>query len=103
MLSIPAQDYWWYLRLGRDILATRAMPLLDTMGYSRGGQPIYYQQWLAGILFWLTYKLGGITLTFLLRGLLIGLSHGMLWGWPAVSRSATCNPSNRPSRSSGLE
>lgn len=79
LLSIPAQDYWWYLRLGKDILEQGAVPLIDTMGYSRAGESIFYQQWLAGILFRLVYDLGGATLTFLLRGLLIGLSYGMLW------------------------
>ncbi len=79
MLAIPAQDYWWYMRLGRDILAQGAIPLVDTIGYSRAGLPIFYQQWAAGIIFWLTYKFGGATLTYLLRGALIGLSYGMLW------------------------
>ncbi|HNC09194.1 MAG TPA: hypothetical protein PLX14_10845, partial [Anaerolineales bacterium] len=32
MLSVPAQDYWWYLRLGKDILEQGAIPLVDTMG-----------------------------------------------------------------------
>jgi hypothetical protein len=79
MLSIPAQDFWWYLRLGREILEAGAVPLVDTLGYSRAGQPIYYQQWLSGLLFWLVYRLGGIPLTYLLRGASIGLAYGMLW------------------------
>ncbi|MFN8414427.1 MAG: hypothetical protein U0Z26_18755, partial [Anaerolineales bacterium] len=79
MLSIPAQDYWWYLRLGKDILTQGAVPLVDTMGYSRAGLPIFYQQWLSGIIFYLVYQWGGISLTYLLRGLLIGISYGMIW------------------------
>jgi len=79
MLAVPAQDYWWYLRLGRDILSERAIPLVDTMGYSRAGQPIFYQQWLAGIIFYLVYQAGGAALTFLLRAVLLGLAYGLLW------------------------
>ncbi|MBI5950656.1 MAG: hypothetical protein HY865_03265 [Chloroflexi bacterium] len=79
MLTVPAQDYWWYLRLGRDILAEGAVPLVDTMGYSRAGQPIFYQQWLAGIIFHLVHQAGGATLTFLLRAVLLGLAYGLLW------------------------
>ncbi len=79
MLTVPAQDYWWYLRLGRDILSEGAVPLADTMGYSRAGQPIFYQQWLAGILFHLVYQAGGAALTFLLRAVLLGLAYGLLW------------------------
>ena len=79
MLSVPAQDYWWYLRLGKDILTEGAIPLVDTMGYSRAGQPIFYQQWLSGIIFYLVYQAGGVTLTFLLRAILIGLTYAAVW------------------------
>ena len=80
MLPIPAQDYWWYLRLGQDILKNGAVPLVDTISYSRAGQPILYQAWLAALIFWKVYQLGGITLTLLLRGVLIGLTYGVIWG-----------------------
>jgi len=79
MLSVPAQDYWWYLRLGRDILAEGAVPLVDVMGYSRAGQPIFYQQWLSGIIFYLAYQAGGAALTFLLRGAALAAAYGFLW------------------------
>lgn len=79
LMSIPAQDYWWYLRLGQDILKNGAVPAVDTIGWSRAGLPIFYQQWLAGLLFWGVYALGGASLTFLLRGLLIALAYGLTW------------------------
>jgi len=86
MLPIPAQDYWWYLRLGRDILKDGAVPLVDTISYSRLGQPILYQAWLAALIFWKTYQLGGATLMLLLRGVLIGLTYGIVW-WIARRES----------------
>lgn len=86
MLSIPAQDYWWYLRLGKDILSQGAIPLVDTMGYSRAGEPIFYQQWLSGIIFYLVYEAGGVTFTYILRGVLIAISYGMIW-WMARESS----------------
>lgn len=79
MLSVPAQDYWWYLRLGKDILEQGAIPLVDTMGYSRAGEPIFYQQWLSGIIFYLVYQAGAAPLTFLLRAVLIGITYGSIW------------------------
>ncbi|HMV30019.1 MAG TPA: hypothetical protein PKE23_11580, partial [Anaerolineales bacterium] len=79
MLSVPAQDYWWYLRLGKDILEQGAIPLVDTMGYSRAGEPIFYQQWLSGIIFYLVYQAGNAPLTFLLRAVLIGITYGSIW------------------------
>lgn len=79
MLSVPAQDYWWYLRLGRDILEQGAIPLVDTMGYSRAGEPIFYQQWLSGVIFYLGYQTGGAPLTFFLRAAVIGATYGAIW------------------------
>src|SRR5574338_1023178 len=79
LLPISPQDYWWYLRLGRDILSSGAVPSVDTFTFSRLGQPIYYQAWLAAVVFWGVYKLGGLALTFLLRGLLIAVTYGLLW------------------------
>jgi len=79
MLAVPAQDYWWYLRLGRDILSQGAIPLVDAMSYSRAGLPIFYQQWLSGIIFYLIYQAGGATSTYLLRVLLISLTYGAVW------------------------
>lgn len=79
MLSVPAQDYWWYLRLGKDILTQGAIPLTDAMGHSRAGLPIFYQQWLSGILFYGVYQIGGAALTFFLRAVLIGLTYALIW------------------------
>jgi hypothetical protein len=79
MMSVPSQDYWWYLRLGSDILKEGAVPLVDTMSHNRAGQPIFYQQWLSGIIFYLVYQTGGAALAFLLRGVLFGLAYGSLW------------------------
>ena len=79
MLTVPAQDYWWYLRLGKDILEQGAIPLVDTMGFSRAGAPIFYQQWLSGIIFYLVYQTGNAPLTFLLRAVLIGITYTSIW------------------------
>lgn len=79
MLAVPAQDYWWYLRLGKDILEQGVIPLVDTMGYSRAGEPIFYQQWLSGIIFYIVYQAGTAPLTFFLRALLIGITYSSVW------------------------
>lgn len=92
MLSVPSQDYWWYLRLGKDILAQSSIPVVDTMGYSRVGLPIFYQQWLSGIIFYLVYQAGGAALTFLLRAILINITYGSIWAmmrWWSGPRTAS--------------
>lgn len=79
LFAIHAQDYWWYLRVGHDTLLHGAVPATDAISWSQAGQPVVYQSWLAGVIFWLTYDLGGASLTFLLRGFLLALTFGILW------------------------
>src|SRR3972149_768077 len=79
LLPIQPHDYWWYLRLGKDILETGAVPVVDTYSSLQAGQPIVYQSWLAAVCLWLVYKVGGIPFTALLLTLLIGLTYMMLW------------------------
>jgi hypothetical protein len=79
LLAIQPQDYWWVMRVGQDTIQSGAIPTTDTISLSQFGQPILYQTWLSGIVFWLVYKIGGISLTFLLRGILIGVAYGLTW------------------------
>ena len=79
LFAIHAQDYWWYLRVGQDTLLHGAVPATDTISWSRAGQPVIYQTWLAGVIFWLVHSLGGAPLSYLLRGILLGQTFGMLW------------------------
>lgn len=79
LLPIQPHDYWWYLRLGRDVLASGAVPVVDTYSSIQMGQPIVYQSWLSAVILWLAFKEGGIPLTMLLVAVLIGLTYTLLW------------------------
>ena len=79
MLAIQPQDYWWVMRVGQETMQNWAVPSIDTISLSQTHQPIIYQTWLSGVIFWLVYKLGGISSTFLLRGILIGITYGLSW------------------------
>ena len=79
LLPVTPQDYWWYLRIGRETLASGSVPRVDALTYSQAGRAVDYQSWGAAVLFWLAYRLGGLTLTVLMRGLLIALAYGLLW------------------------
>jgi hypothetical protein len=78
-LSITPHDYWFYVRIGKDILESGAIPTTDTFSYTYPGRPIFYQPWLSAVLFWLAHRAGGATLTFLLRGICIALAYGLIW------------------------
>ena len=78
-LSITPHDYWFYVRLGRDILESGYIPRADAFSYTFPGRPIFYQPWLSAVIFWLAHSAGGATLTFLIRGLCIAIAYGLLW------------------------
>ncbi len=67
------------LRVGQETVRNGAVPTTETMSWTQAGQPIVYEPWLAGVFFWLAYDGGGASATFLLRGLLIGLTYSMIW------------------------
>ncbi len=78
-LSITPHDYWFYVRIGKDILQTGIIPRVDTFSYTFPGRPIFYQPWLSAVIFWWAHSLGGATLTYLLRGICIGLAYALVW------------------------
>ncbi|MGB8213130.1 MAG: hypothetical protein WCE68_06180 [Anaerolineales bacterium] len=79
LLPVTPQDYWWYLRIGHDTLASGAVPRLDTLTFSQAGTPVDYQSWAAAVIFWLLYRLGGLPLTVLLRGALLAVTYALVW------------------------
>ena len=78
-LSITPHDYWFYVRIGRDILDSGMIPRVDTFSYTYAGRPIFYQPWLSAVIFWLVHSFGGATLTFLLKGICIASAYGLIW------------------------
>ncbi|MEJ5224131.1 MAG: hypothetical protein WHV44_06710 [Anaerolineales bacterium] len=79
LLPVVPNDYWWYLRLGQDILSTGRVPSVDTYSVPQFGQPLVYQSWLSAVLMWGMYHLGGIPLTVLARGVALAVTYGLLW------------------------
>ena len=79
LLPITPNDYWWYLRLGQDILVKNAIPTVDTFTYSQAGTPVVYHSWGSAVLFYLAYKAGGLSLAVLLRAVLVTLAGFFLW------------------------
>jgi hypothetical protein len=79
LLPVTPQDYWWYLRIGHDTLASGAVARLDTLTFTQAGTPVDYQSWGAAVLFWLVYRLGGLSLTVLLRGVFLAATYILVW------------------------
>lgn len=79
LLPLSPHDYWWYLRLGQDILREGSVPLTDAYSFTHAGDPIIYKPWLSSVIFWLVYSRGGIPFTFALRVLMVVPTYGLLW------------------------
>ncbi len=79
LLPILPNDFWWYLRLGQDILFSGKVPMMDTYSSTVYGQPLTYPMWLSAVLMNLIYQIGGLTLTVLVRGILIASFYFFLW------------------------
>jgi len=79
LLPIQPNDYWWYVRVGRDIVAQGGIPTVEALSFTQAGQPVVYQTWLAALIFWGVDALGGAALTNLLRAALLGGFYLFLW------------------------
>lgn len=88
LLPVRANDYWWYLRLGEDIVQEGYVPTTDTFSSTRYGQPIINQAWLAAVVLWWAHAYGGMTLTVLMRGVLVAAFYILIWYACALAGSS---------------
>jgi len=79
LIPISPNDYWWYLRLGGEIAQTQVVPTIETFSQTQAGQPMVYHSWLSALLLFWVYEIGGIPLTFFLRGILLAFTYALLW------------------------
>ena len=55
-------DLWWHLANGRLISTTGTIPHVDLYSFSAAGQPWVMHEWLADLMMYLLYQLGGLPL-----------------------------------------
>lgn len=79
LLPVTPNDYWWYLRLGKDVVSQGSVPTVDTYSYTQAGQPVFNPSWLAAVLMYGLQQAGGLTLTVLVCGLCIAAFYLFLW------------------------
>ncbi|MEM7034166.1 MAG: hypothetical protein AAF629_31785 [Chloroflexota bacterium] len=79
LLPIQPNDYWWYVRLGQDIIETGTIPTVDHYSYTQADQPIVYHSWLSSVLFFVSSQVEGLGLTFLVRNLLLLVFYFCIW------------------------
>ncbi|HEY90066.1 MAG TPA: hypothetical protein G4N98_10125 [Thermoflexia bacterium] len=80
-------DFWWHLKIGQQIVATGAIPTVDTFSLTQAGAPYtYWVFWLMESAFYLLYRQGGPALIILAQSLLITLAYGLVL-WNAQQRA----------------
>ncbi len=79
VVPIYPNDLWPYMRIGEEILRTRAIPTTEFMTFTQFGQPAVYLFWLPSLIFLGVFKLGGPTLISVLSSLSIATFYFLLW------------------------
>jgi hypothetical protein len=79
LIPIPPNDFWWHLKIGEYIYTTHTIPTTNMYAWSLPpNQPFFYASWLAELLFYMLYRLGGLALIITTGTLLIGISIFLL-------------------------
>ena len=88
--AMPAVDLAYQVRAGDEILATRALPGVDSWTFTVAGEPWLDQQWLAQVILSVVHGIGGWELLAVLRAGVIVVAFGLLLA-AGVSRGAPVN------------
>ncbi|NJO07245.1 MAG: hypothetical protein HC876_17990, partial [Chloroflexaceae bacterium] len=78
VLPIQPHDFWWHMATGRVIIETGSIPIIDSFSYTQAGETFINQAWLAQVLMYGLYQLGGVPLILLVQSGIIVLAYGML-------------------------
>jgi tetratricopeptide (TPR) repeat protein len=71
-------DIWWHMKTGELILA-KGIPRTDPFSFTSYGKPWITHEWLAEVLFYIIYSLGGLKLLVFLKGILAALTAAILY------------------------
>src|SRR5512139_2129203 len=64
-------DFYWHLKLGQVIFETRSIPRTDIFSFTASGKAFVNQSWLADVLFYWIYNVGGFALVVFGNGVLL--------------------------------
>jgi hypothetical protein len=78
LTPVPPHDFWWHMATGRIIVATGAIPIVDSFSFTQPGAPFYNQSWLAQVLIYALFQLGGAPLLVLVQALMLAAAYGLL-------------------------
>src|SRR5579859_7424454 len=76
--KIPPNDYWWHIAEGRAIVESGHIPSLDAGSFTHPGAPFFDQPWLAQLLMYALFRLGGSELLVFVQAVLLTAVFGVL-------------------------
>jgi hypothetical protein len=71
LLKLRLVDFWWHLKAGEIIVATRSIPRTDLFSFTAAGHPFILQNWLVEVIYYATYRTGGLALLVALNAMLL--------------------------------
>jgi hypothetical protein len=71
LLKLRLVDFWWHLKAGEVIVTTKSIPKTDLFSFTAAGHPFILQNWLAEVIYYATYRAGGLSLIVALNALLL--------------------------------
>lgn len=69
--KVADYDFWWHLNLGREVFLSRWPIIPDSFSYTFEGSSQFNGEWLAELIFYLTYETGGFLAIGLLKIILV--------------------------------
>ncbi len=76
---IADADFWWHLRAGQWMVEQRVILQEDVFSFTKAGQEWITHEWLAEVLIYALYRLGGFGLLILVFALLIAATFALLY------------------------
>ena len=72
IFPLPLLDFWWHLKMGEVIFSSASIPRVDIFSFTAAGRHFIVHNWLAEIIYYMTYRVGDFPLLICLNvGLLI--------------------------------
>jgi hypothetical protein len=71
LLKLRLIDFWWHLKAGEVIITSRSIPKTDLFSYTAPGHQFILQNWLVEVIYYATYRAGGLALIVALNAMLL--------------------------------
>lgn len=71
LLKLRLVDFWWHLKAGEIIVNGRSIPKTDLFSFTAAGHLFILQNWLAEVIYYTTYRAGGLALLVALNAALL--------------------------------